>query len=51
MHTTNTLYNVNLAQKLSIALFINSAVITCYINIFYTGKNFFFFLNLTYFFL
>ena len=37
-HNTHTLYNVNLAQKLTIALFINSALVVCFIYFAYTSN-------------
>ncbi|EGR32796.1 hypothetical protein IMG5_070780 [Ichthyophthirius multifiliis] len=39
-YRTITLYNVNLAQKLSLFLFINSALVTWYINAYYTENLF-----------
>ncbi|KAL4498327.1 hypothetical protein ABPG72_013133 [Tetrahymena utriculariae] len=39
-YNTHTLYNINLAQKLSLALFTNSALITCLISVIYTENVF-----------
>ncbi|EAS02885.2 kinase domain protein (macronuclear) [Tetrahymena thermophila SB210] len=39
-YNTYTLYNINLAQKLSLALFINTALITCIMSVYYTRNVF-----------
>ncbi|KAL4444393.1 hypothetical protein ABPG74_016686 [Tetrahymena malaccensis] len=39
-YNTFTLYNINLAQKLSLALFINTALITCIMSVYYTRNVF-----------
>ncbi|KAL4491908.1 hypothetical protein ABPG72_006163 [Tetrahymena utriculariae] len=39
-YNTYTLYNINLAQKLSLALFLNTALITCIMSVYYTRNVF-----------
>lgn len=38
-YDTQTKYIINLSQKLTIAQFINSAIVTCVIDILYNGKS------------